>query len=38
MIVKKTPAEIERMVAAGDILVRCHQLLESKVRVGATTK
>ena len=38
MIIKKTPAELDKMAAAGDILVRCHQLLESKVRVGVTTK
>ncbi len=38
MIVKKSPAEIERMAAAGDILVRTHRLLEGKVRPGATTK
>jgi methionyl aminopeptidase len=37
MIVKKTPAEIEKMAAAGDILVRTLRLLESKVREGVTT-
>jgi methionyl aminopeptidase len=37
MIVKKSPAEIDKMAAAGDVLVRCHRLLESKVRPGVTT-
>src|SRR3954469_22619208 len=38
MIIRKSPAEIDKMAAAGDILVRCHRLLESKVRPGVTTK
>jgi methionyl aminopeptidase len=38
VIVRKSPAEIEKMAAAGDVLVRCHKLLESKVRPGVTTK
>jgi methionyl aminopeptidase len=37
MIIRKSPAEIDKMAAAGDILVRCHKLLESKVRPGVTT-
>ena len=37
MIVKKTPAQIERMAAAGAILVRCLRMLESKCRPGVTT-
>jgi methionyl aminopeptidase len=37
VIIKKTPAEIDRMAAAGEILVRTLQLLESKVREGVTT-
>jgi methionyl aminopeptidase len=37
VIVKKTPAEIERMAAAGEILVRTLELLESKVREGVST-
>jgi methionyl aminopeptidase len=37
MIVKKTPAEIDKMAAAGEILVRTLKLLESKVREGVTT-
>jgi methionyl aminopeptidase len=38
MIIRKTPAEIEKMAAAGEVLVRCHRLLESKVRAGVTTE
>jgi methionine aminopeptidase, type I len=37
MIVKKSPAEIDKMAAAGDILVRTLKLLEGKVREGVTT-
>src|SRR5687767_15676368 len=37
MIVKKTPAEIEKMARAGDILVRTMDLLAAKVRPGVTT-
>ncbi len=37
MIVKKSPAEIEAMAAAGDILVRCMDLMEAMVRPGITT-
>jgi methionyl aminopeptidase len=37
VIIKKTPAEIDAMAAAGDILVRCMNLLAGKVRPGATT-
>jgi methionyl aminopeptidase len=37
VIVKKSPGEIDRMAAAGDILVRCMSLMESKVRPGVTT-
>ena len=38
MIVKKTPEQIEKMAAAGRILVRTLDLLEGKVRAGVTTK
>jgi methionyl aminopeptidase len=38
LIIKKTPDEIDKMAAAGDILVRCLSLLESKVRPGVTTE
>src|SRR2546421_10680453 len=38
MIIKKSPAEIDKMAAAGSILVRTLQLVEGKVRDGVTTK
>jgi methionyl aminopeptidase len=37
VIIKKSPDEIDRMAAAGAILVRTLQLLDSKVREGVTT-
>ena len=37
MIVKKTPEQVEKMAAAGEILVRCLKMLASKVRAGVTT-
>ncbi|MGH2839446.1 MAG: type I methionyl aminopeptidase [Solirubrobacteraceae bacterium] len=36
-IVKKTPEEIDKMAAAGDILVRTLALVERKIRPGVTT-
>ena len=38
MIIKKTPDEIERMAAAGAILVRTMNLLAGKIRPGVTTR
>src|SRR3984885_1742242 len=38
MIIKKTPEEIDRMAAAGAILVRTMNLLAGKVRAGVSTK
>src|ERR1700745_2978284 len=38
MIIKKTPEEIDRMAAAGDILVRTMNLIAGKIRPGVTTK
>jgi methionyl aminopeptidase len=38
MIIKKTPAEIEKMARAGDILVRTMDLLAGKIRPGVTTQ
>jgi methionyl aminopeptidase len=38
MIIKKSPEEIERMAAAGAILVRTMNLLAGKVRPGVSTK
>jgi methionyl aminopeptidase len=37
MINQKTPQQIDQMAVAGDILVRCLKMLESKVRAGVTT-
>jgi methionyl aminopeptidase len=37
VIIKKSPAEIDAMAAAGDILVRCMDLLAGKIRPGVTT-
>ena len=37
MIIKKSPDEIDRMAAAGAVLVRTLRLMESKVREGITT-
>jgi methionyl aminopeptidase len=37
VIVKKTPAEIDKMARAGDILVKTMDLLAGKVRPGVTT-
>jgi methionyl aminopeptidase len=38
MIIKKTPEEIEKMAAAGDILVRTMNLLAGKIRPGIATR
>ena len=37
MIIRKSPEEIDKIAAAGDILVRTLRLLEGKVREGVTT-
>jgi methionyl aminopeptidase len=37
MIIRKTPEQVDKMAAAGDILVRCLRMLESKTRAGITT-
>jgi methionyl aminopeptidase len=37
MIIRKTPEQIEKMAAAGELLVRCMRLLKSSARPGATT-
>ena len=37
MIVRKTPEQIEKMAAAGEVLVRCLKMLERKARAGVTT-
>jgi methionyl aminopeptidase len=38
LIVKKTPEQIDKMAAAGDILVRTLTLIERNIRPGITTK
>ena len=38
MIIRKTPEQIEKMAAAGDLLVRCLRLLKSSARAGTTTE
>jgi methionyl aminopeptidase len=37
MIIKKSPEEVDRMAAAGEILVKTMSLLEAKIRPGVTT-
>jgi methionyl aminopeptidase len=38
MIIRKTPAQVEAMAAAGEIQARCLRMLRSKVRPGVTTR
>jgi methionyl aminopeptidase len=38
MIIRKTPEQVDKMAASGDILVRCMKMLGSKVRAGITTE
>jgi methionyl aminopeptidase len=37
MILRKTPDELDKIAAAGEILVRCHEILKAKARPGVTT-
>jgi methionyl aminopeptidase len=37
MIIRKSPEQVEKMAAAGDLLVRCLRLLRSSARAGVTT-
>src|SRR3954453_9256330 len=37
VIIRKTPEEVAKIAAAGDILVRTLRLLEGKIRPGVTT-
>ncbi len=37
MIIRKTPEQVDKMAAAGDILVRCLTMLKTKARAGVTT-
>ena len=38
MIIRKTPDQVDRMAASGQILVRCLRMLAAKARAGVTTK
>jgi methionyl aminopeptidase len=38
MIIKKSPEQIEKMAASGQILSRCLKMLEAKARAGVSTK
>jgi methionyl aminopeptidase len=38
MIIRKTPEEVDKMAAAGEILVRCLKLVAAKARPGTTTE
>jgi methionyl aminopeptidase len=37
MIIKKTPEQVDKMAASGEVLVRCLKMLASKARAGITT-
>ena len=38
MIIKKTPEQVEKMAASGQVLVRCLRMLAAKARPGVTTE
>jgi len=38
MIVRKTPEQVDRMAASGQVLVRCLRMLAGKARAGVTTE
>jgi methionyl aminopeptidase len=38
MIVRKTPEQVEKMAASGQVLVRCLRMLAAKARPGVTTR
>jgi methionyl aminopeptidase len=38
MIIKKSPEQVDKMAAAGRVLVRCLRMLTAKSRAGVTTK
>src|SRR6188768_506960 len=38
MIIRKSPDQVEKMAASGQILVRCLKMLAAKARPGVTTK
>jgi methionyl aminopeptidase len=37
MIIRKTPEQVDKMAASGDILARCLTMLKTKARAGVTT-
>jgi methionyl aminopeptidase len=37
MIIKKTPEQVDKMAASGEVLVRCLRMLAAKARAGVTT-
>ncbi|HEX5376263.1 MAG TPA: type I methionyl aminopeptidase [Solirubrobacterales bacterium] len=37
MIIRKTPEQVDKMAAAGEVLVRCLRMLATKARPGVTT-
>ena len=38
MIIRKTPEQVDKMAASGQVLVRCLRMLAAKARAGVTTK
>jgi methionyl aminopeptidase len=38
MIIKKTPEQVDKMAASGEVLVRCLKMLAAKARAGTTTE
>jgi len=38
MIIRKTPEQVDKMAAAGEILVKCLHMVAAKARAGVTTK
>src|SRR5262245_35022470 len=38
MIIRKTPEQVDKMAAAGEVLVRCLHMLAAKARPGVTTE
>jgi methionyl aminopeptidase len=38
MIIRKTPEQVDKMAASGEVLVRCLRMLTAKARAGVTTK
>jgi methionyl aminopeptidase len=38
MIIKKTPEQVDKMAASGEVLVRCLKMLAAKARPGVTTE